>query len=611
MVINNPYASTIPDFRDNPFRIKIPIKAPILKRYAPLAEDITERLISFRSLQEWYLQISSRSDNRHFFGKLLDLYSISYMLSEKDLSQIPKSSAVVVLANHPFGAIEGILLATILRSVRPDAKIMANYLLGRIKEIHDFFFFVDPFQKNGSASINKKSLRKMMQFLRQGGMLGIFPAGEVAHFDMRDLSIKESKWKEQIVRIIRKTKSSVLPVYFEGTNSLLFHLLGLIHPFLRTAMIPRELVNKRGKSIEVKIGSLISFSKLEAFKSDAEMMDYLNCRTLMLKNRGIAPKASIRFTRNKKFPLAEIGPSLSKDLLIKDIYNLPPDQALLEGKDYAVFYAKMEQAPTLLQEIGRLREITFREIGEGSGNSADLDLFDKHYLHLFVWNKQKREVIGAFRLGQTDEILKKFGKEGLYTTTLFNFQAALFKQINPALEMGRAFVRAEYRKTSIPIYLLWKGIAQYLSRNPRYKLLFGPVSISNEYRSISKRLLVEFLKKHKFNEILAKLVRAKIPFHSRGAKTEAIIRMIKDVDEISEIISDLEFDRKGIPPIMKFYLNMGGKCLGFNLDPKFGNVLDCLVLIDLTQGNRKMMEYYMGREELANFLASASPGQYR
>jgi putative hemolysin len=598
-------------YHENPFKLKFSFDDPVRQKLSPLVESILEHLISFHHLQRWYTDVSNKRDNRHFFDKMMDLGNIRYVVSGQDLSRIPKNGAVVVVANHPFGAIEGVILAAILRSIRPDANIMANYLLGRIEEIRDLFFFVDPFQGSGSSSMNKKALKEMLQLLRQGGVLGVFPAGEVAHFDLRHRCIKESKWNEQIARMIRKTKSPVLPVYFKGANSLLFHLLGLVHPFLRTAMIPRELANKRGKSIEVKIGGLIPFRRLEVFDSDAEMLAYLNYRTLMLKNRDSAPKAALRSSRNKKVPLAPIIPSPGKDLLMKEISKLPPEQALIEDKEHVVFYAEALPMPALMQEIGRLREITFRETGEGSGNSIDLDSFDKHYLHLFVWNKRNEEVVGAYRLGQTDRILAESGKEGLYTSTLFNFRGELLKEIDPALELGRAFVRAEYRKTGAPLHLLWKGIGKYLSRNPRYRFLFGPVSISNEYHSISRRLLMEFLKAHKYDEKLARLVKARISLRSKKASREesgVISKMVKDVNEISELISDIEHDRKGVPPLMKLYLALGGRFLGFNLDPKFSNVLDGLILVDLTRVDRRILEYYMGREEAANFLASSAAG---
>ncbi|MCI0529211.1 MAG: GNAT family N-acetyltransferase, partial [Nitrospira sp.] len=284
---------------------------------------------------------------------------------------------------------------------------------------------------------------------------------------------------------------------------------------------------------------------------------------------------------------------------------LPPEQRLVENREYIVFQARASQIPHVLYEIGRLREITFRQVGEGTSKSMDLDRFDAHYIHLFVWNKEKNEVVGAYRLGQADEILGRFGKEGLYTHTLFEYKDELLEQISPALELGRSFIRVEYQKNYSPLLLLWKGIGQFISRNPQYKTLFGAVSISDNYHSMSQQLIVAFLKMHDYLPHLAKFVKARIPFRSepiKGWEPNMTRMIVKDIEEISALISDIEADQKGIPILLKQYLKLGGKLLGFNIDPHFNNSLDGLILVNLTQTNPKVLEQYMGKDGAGAFL---------
>jgi len=279
---------------------------------------------------------------------------------------------------------------------------------------------------------------------------------------------------------------------------------------------------------------------------------------------------------------------------------------LLEQEDFEVFWARASQIPYVLREVGRLREITFREAGEGTGESIDLDLFDSHYHHLVLWQKKTLEVVGAYRLGPTDLILSRYGKKGLYTTSLFTFHNDFFLQVHPALELGRSFIRREYQKAFSTLMLLWKGIGQYVVRYPRYRYLFGPVSISNDYRRVSKTLLIKFLREQNYRPELARWVKAKRPYRQdlrQGWMDQAVVSMIRDAAEVSDWIAELEADQKGIPILLKQYLKLGGKLLGFNLDPQFSRVVDGLILVDLAQTNPVVLEKYLGKAGADFFLS--------
>jgi putative hemolysin len=257
-----------------------------------------------------------------------------------------------------------------------------------------------------------------------------------------------------------------------------------------------------------------------------------------------------------------------------------------------------------MQEIGRLREITFRETGEGTGRERDIDLYDAYYLHLFIWDRKSQQLVGAYRLGMADKIAAKYGKKGLYTHSLFKYRHSLLQRLNPAIELGRSFVRKEYQRSFSPLLLLWKGIGAYVSRNPQYRMLFGPVSISGEYQTLSQQMMVSFLESNRYLPGLAREIKPRRPFRPiRDTWIRDEISSLREIDLVSELISQVEPDNKGVPILLKQYLKMGGRILGFNLDPEFNNTLDGLIMVDLLQSPEKLLQRYMGVDGARQFLA--------
>ena len=290
----------------------------------------------------------------------------------------------------------------------------------------------------------------------------------------------------------------------------------------------------------------------------------------------------------------------------EEVENLPSSQCLMASGELVVFHARARQIPQTLQEIGRLREISFRAAGEGSGKSRDLDEFDSNYIHLFIWNRSAGELVGGYRLGPTDEILPASGLHGLYTSTLFNFAAGFRQRIACALEMGRSFVRPEYQRSLGALPLLWKGIGRFVLKNPKYRILFGAVSISNRYQPLSRQLMVSFLRSHHYLSNLSGTVKARTPFRPTGERDFArqTIELVgNNLDELSTIISDIESNGAGIPILLKHYLKLGGRILGFNVDPSFSNVVDGLILVDLIETDPKILERFMGKDQAAAYLA--------
>ncbi len=602
----------------NPFRLNLAEieqkSSGTLKKVVSLIkpfESSLEKWTSLQALAEQYDLAKSQGINSSNFPEVaLEMLNIKYSISAEELSKIPKTGPVVIVANHPFGGIEGIILINILKRVRPDFKVLANFILGRVEELKDNFILVDPFGSKSSTRKNTQPLRDSIDYLKSGGLLATFPSGAVSHLQLKLRQVADPDWNTNIARITRKAGATVVPLFFEGHNGPLFQTAGLIHPLLRTLMIPRELYNKRGKEITVRVGSEISTAKLKQFKNDTEVLNYLRLRTYLLGSQ----QHHLKLDKKKKLSKSSSGtnrilepivPEVDSSLTSREVSSLPLEQILVESGDFSVIYADADQIPFCLREIGRLREITFRKVSEGSGKSIDLDGFDNYYKHLFIWDKSQDKIVGAYRLGSVGDILEKYGISGLYTSTLFAYKKSLLEQLCPALEMGRSFIREEYQKNYLSLQLLWRGIGSYVGKFPDYKILFGTVSISSEYNSVSQMLITSFLKDNSFIPEFANLIKARNPHKPhplKGVNSKETSVLVKDLKDVNELIAEIEAKNHSIPVLLRQYLKLGGKLLGFNIDNSFGDVLDGLIYVDLRETDIKMLEKYFGKEEALQFL---------
>lgn len=553
-------------------------------------------------------------DGSEFIERLLANLEVTSETYPRDLDYIPKTGPLIVVSNHPFGGIEALALYQILREIRPDVKFIANYVLSHVCEMKEQFILVDPFDGKDAASRNIKPLREALAWLKDGHCLMTFPSGTVSYLHREKLLVKDPAWNVNIARLAQKSKANVVPFFVQGKNSLFFLLAGVIHPMFRTLLLPRQLVNKKGKTIKVKVGKLLTADKLKKYSDPEELIAYLRLRSDIQKNSSVERKeerlqAFAEYKKNQ-FSTKKQKPIAAKEdfsALKKELDRLPKEQFLLTNKQFLVAYASAKQIPQILKEIGRAREESFRLVGEGSGKSRDLDSFDDYYEHLFCIDTEKRELVGAYRVGKTDQIFASKGMRGLYTYSLFHYTQDLLEQIGPSLEMGRSFVRPDYQKTYWPLLSLWKGIGAYVSCFPEYKTLFGPVSISDSYDRLSQHLMTTYLKEHNFESKLAELVTPRNPsqsYQTRWLDHELVSRSIKDLAEVSELIADIELgDQKSVPVLLREYIKLGGKIIGFNVDPHFSCVLDGLIVVDLTKTNQKLLERYMGKEKAHNFLS--------
>jgi putative hemolysin len=453
---------------------------PEWMRRALLAAPGISRLIRLKN------DAKSFEDPFAFVDVALRELQVQLDLPAFEEEKIPATGPVIVTSNHPYGGLDGLISMATIGRRRRDLKILVNPELAQLDGIGSLMIPVDPFGGPQAKRANVAGMRKAMRWLEDGGVLLIFPAGEVSHLNLRTLSITDPPWNTTAARLIRMSGAPVVPMYFGGANSALFQLAGIVHPKLRTLLLPHELGNKLGARVAIRLGQPLAPAKLAALK------------------------------------------------------------------------------PT-------------------------------HCSPHIVWNTEAREIVGAYRLGRTDVISRRFGKRGLYTSTLFDYNDLFLKLLGPALELGRSFVRIEYQKSFASLMLLWKGIGEYVSRHPRYCRLIGPVSISNDYRPLSRELLVGFLRKRSFELLAPTMVRPKRPFRGRfslrsvGEQDESLA----DIETLSTVVADLEPDGKGAPVLLRQYLKLGGRMLGFNVDPDFGDALDCLVLIDLRKTNPRVLRKYM------------------
>ena len=394
-----------------------------------------------------------------FVDAILEGCGITVDFDERELKNIPAEGAFVAIANHPYGGIEGLVMLKVLCMVRPDAKLMANFLLKKIPNLSDFFIAVNPFE-NVEHSSSISGLKNTLELLHSCTPIGIFPAGEVSTFKVDKQQITDRMWHPVVGKIIAKAKVPVLPIYFHGNNGLLFNLLSLIHPALRTAKLPSELFNKQGESIRLRIGKPIKVEDVPEYNNNTKLLNYLRARTYALGS-GLDEEKKIFHPRNlfkiKKLPEALV-PEIGVALLEKDIAGLKEDYLVWTEKNYEVYIAPTSLLPNVIREIGRLRERTFREVGEGTNKATDLDEYDIYYNHLFIWDIEAKVIVGAYRLGLGDEIFYSVGKDGFYVSELFKIKEQFTPVLKKSIELGRSWIRREYQAKPLPLFLLWKGI---------------------------------------------------------------------------------------------------------------------------------------------------------
>ncbi|MCG1037479.1 GNAT family N-acyltransferase [Polaribacter sargassicola] len=541
----------------------------------------------------------------NFLNAVLDDCDIKFEIPEDDLKRIPKDGAFITVSNHPLGGIDGVLLLKLLIEKRTDYKIIANFLLHRIEPIKPYVMPVNPFENRKDAKSSVAGIKSALQHLKEGKPLGIFPAGEVSTYKDGKLNV-DKPWEEGAIRLIKKANVPVIPIYFHAKNSRLFYFLSKISDTLRTAKLPSEVMSQGGKVIKVRVGKPISVKDQNEYKEILPFYEFIRKKTYMLANP-FQKANKILSPQNIKIkkPASKIASQKNTDLFIKEVNALREGNGrLLESKNYEVFFANAKDIPNLLHEIGRLREVTFREVGEGTNKSIDLDKYDKYYYHLFLWDREVNCLVGAYRMGLGKEIYQKYGIDGFYVQTLFRIEPELHKMVEHTIEMGRAFIISEYQQKPMPLFLLWKGIVHVTLRYPDHKYLMGGVSISNQFSDFSKSLMIEFMKSHYYDPYIAQYIYPKKEYKVKlkDADKDFVFDATKaDLQKFDKIIDEIEPGALRIPVLIKKYVKQNARLVAFNVDPKFNNAVDGLMYIkvaDIPQSTVKpVMEEFQAELE--------------
>ena len=560
---------------------------------------IAQSMLGINKINSLYAEASDK-EGVEFAQSILDQLGIVAETDAGRLDFIPKKGPFVLVSNHPHGALDGLLLMVLVARIRPDVKFLGNFLLTKIDTLNEFFLPVDPFDaKNGR---NISGVRRAVEHLKGGAPLVIFPAGEVSTYQKGFGKIEDKPWSKSVIKLILQAGAPVVPAYIEGHNSLIFHLLGKIHPMLRTVRLPLELTNKKGQSVSVAFGSAVPAKRLKDIGDVKTVSDFLRANVYCLRSVLVGESAAeeqeeelrraallrLRLRKKRKRSVGKASASelvepIDPTLLGRELDAIADTRMLIRVGDMCLFCAPTSDIPLSMREIARLREVTFRAVGEGTLMEMDSDRYDDLYEHLFIWDAERQAIAGAYRIGFGDVLLDNRGFEGFYTYTLFEFSRHLNDVLRQSIELGRSFVVPEYQRRSQTLLLLWRGILQVLLRNPSYRYLMGPVSMSGGYAMAAKWLLIDYIKANHWNTELAKYVVPRNGIGALGRPTvdPELIKGIVSAEEIDKLIRDVEPSGQGMPVMMKKYLQLGGRVMGFNIDPLFNDTLDAMLVLDL------------------------------
>lgn len=517
-----------------------------------------------------------------FLEHLIEALGVTIEVNEEDLQKIPLTGAFITVSNHPFGGLDGIILIKLLSKIRPDYKVMANFLLKRIEPIKDYFLGVNPFENRKDIS-SAGGIKEALRHLADGRPLGLFPAGEVSAYQADSNSVEDKEWSTSVLKLIRKANVPVIPIYFKGSNSMFFQLLGLIHPMLRTVKLPSELLNKKNRVIKLRIGNPIAVEVQRSFSDIIQYGKFLRAKTYLLGSSLEVKKFFLKSQKAEK-KAEPIATEIAVEVLEKEVEGIREDYLLFTMKNYSVYCAPTMKIPNILNEIGRLREVTFRAVGEGTNRSIDLDEFDLYYYHLFIWDNDANRIVGAYRVGKGKDIIDRYGVKGFYINTLFKIRKDMLPVLYESIELGRSFIVEEYQRKPLPLFMLWKGILYFLIKNPEYRYLIGPVTISGKYTDVSKELIMKFIMRNHWEAELAAYItpRCKYRVETNDPDVDVMVEASgNDISALDKFIGDIEPSSDKLPILLKKYISLNGRIIGFNIDPKFNMCLDGLLILDL------------------------------
>lgn len=538
-------------------------------------------ILRFSKLNKIYSQISEKS-GIDFINELIRILGFSIEVDEHELKRIPESGPLIVVSNHPYGGFDGLLLIKYLTQVRKDVKVAANFLLQKIEPVSEYFISDQPLYNTDQHDLDYNGVKACISHLQNGGVLCLFPVGDVTTYGKFE-HVSDQVWQFPVVKFIKKASVPVVPVLFQGTSSRFFHLLARINPSLRQVRLPSEMLSKRKKRIKIRIGNPVKVEEQDRFCDVYQFGRFLRAKTYSMES-DIEVKRFFHYNLVPAGKVEKIIDPVPKELILNEIQSIKQDYKLFSLKNYTSYCVPTRLIPNILNEIGRLREMTFREVGEGTNNSIDIDEFDLYYHQMFIWDEEESKIVGAYRIGKGKEILEQYGKRGFYLHSLFRISDAFEPVMRESFELGRSFVISEYQRKPMPLFLLWKGILYFLLKNPEYRYLIGPVSISNNYSKISKELIIKFIMANHLNWKMAKSIHPRNSYKFRSENPDLMLlmeNMDHSIDRLDKTIGDLDELNSGLPVLLKKYIKLNARIIGFNVDPKFNNCLDGLIVLDI------------------------------
>lgn len=531
-------------------------------RPAPWQKRLLKKLFH----EEEFRQFAA--DHRHLKGldmveQVLDHLDILCTLPAHDLEQIPAHGPLIVMANHPTGTLDGLALLYAVSRVRRDVKVVTNRMLTHLEPLSSLFIPVD----NMGGRTAKSSFTLMEQHLQNAGVLIFFPAGEVSR--PTRTGIRDKKWHPGFIKLAGKFRAPLLPVSIQARNSLLFYASTLLSPNLSMLLLMQQMFRRRHSRLPVKIGQQIGWSHwFSPTLSPREMAE--RCRQHVLRLGKGLPGV---FKTESAIARAEDRATLKRELAQAECLGTTAD-----GKTIYLWQRNGQEDVPILRELGRLREIAFRAVEEGSGKRRDTDSYDDDYLHLILWDNEDLEIVGAYRFIPT--AMRE--PEALYSYSLFHYDDKMQDILEHGIELGRSFIQPRYWGRRGLDYL-WSGIGAYLARYPHYRYLFGPVSISGGLPPAARDLLVAFYRL--WFPASHPLAASRRPYPASLPEVLAQFSGEDYVEDLTRLKSLLGNLGCGIPPLYKQYSELcepgGVQFIDFGSDPAFNNCVDGLVLVDL------------------------------
>ncbi len=576
----------------NPLRIE-KIKSPLIRR-------IFKKISGIDILENWYDEwlrdhADLRGDGDAFLSYMMKKLDIGVQsINGEVLSTIPKEGAFVIVANHPLGGLEGILLTRILREIRPDLKVLTNELLRIFPEFHDIFIGVDVLN-TGKQRENMQGMREVARHLSGGGALMVFPAGTVSRIKLPSFTIHDAPWTQMIARLARKYNAPIMPIFVGERNSLLFYLSGYIHKRLRTMLLPRAMIDKVGANIPLHYGEPISAQDLQRLNNNTIATHYIRlcCDVLSTQTHEEGTETGAL--------IGKIKDNVTPDVMQTHINSLS-DCLIHCDSGFSLYCAPHNRLGPVMEQLAIERERTFRTVDEGTGRELDSDRFDPHYQHLFLWDSKAQKIAGGYRLGKTDEIVQAFDLDGLYSHSLFEYDKKFLEKMGKTIEVGRSFITPEYQRQPGALDMLWKGIGRFVAANPEYHTLFGCVSISRQYSRLATTLLSDtFLSHYGAQDSVRRDVKARMPLAPHKTPwTKEQLAGLSGIPILNKLIGRIDTG-KSIPVLIRHYLALNGQFISFTINAGFNQSLDGLIMVDLREAPNRYLKRYMGADGLKHF----------